>query len=410
MYGLGRWVVCGITFFAATALTQRADAANGVVGPGNCNEAGFNSVLSTVDNSGGGTLTFNCGTATIPFTFYKQIAHAVTIDGGGTITFDGGNTTAFFQIYGSSTTTLKRLTLQHGVMSASHALENFGVLTLDTVHMQNNSSAAAAILNQNTLIVLSSTFTSNANTATNFNGDGGAIENDGGTATIHTSTFTSNTAGRDGGAIANVSGTVRVERSTFKGNSAARYGGAIRSASDMSVQNSTFNANSAAAAGGAIYQDGTGDSSVTYVTIVGNAGGGFGGGIYNDGAGILTIARSIVSGNTTNDPGFSGDCDGVLQTGGYNLGHGTACGGVFTGAGDLINQTLNMGALAANGGPTQTMLPQAGNPAINHIPSAQCQIPVDQRGAVRPSGAGCDSGAVEVGGSLTDLIFYDGFE
>ncbi|MEO5559564.1 MAG: choice-of-anchor Q domain-containing protein [Dokdonella sp.] len=386
-------------------MSERADAANGVVGPGNCNEAGFNSVLSTVDNSGGGTITFNCGTATIPVTVYKQVAHAVTIDGGGTITFDGGNVSAFFQIYSSSTTTLKRLTLQHGVMSASHALENFGVLTLDTVLMQNNSSTAAAILNQNTLIVRSSTFSNNVNTATNFNGDGGAIENDGGSATIRTSTFTSNTAGRDGGAIANVSGDVGVERSTFKGNSAARYGGAIRSASDMSVTNSTFNGNTGTSGGGAIYQDGTGASSVTYITAIGNSAP-FGAGVYNDGGGnaTLTITKSILGSNTT------GNCDGVLQTGGYNLSSDTHCGSVFTGTGDLNSQTLSMGALASNGGPTQTMLPQAGNPAINHIPSAQCAISLDQRGAVRPSGAGCDSGALEVGGSLTDLIFYDAFE
>lgn len=405
MCAFARLLCFGIIFLCAAAHMQRANAANGVVGPGNCNESGFASVLSTVDGSGGGTITFNCGTATIVFTSYKQIANAVTIDGGGTITFDGGNVTAFFQIYGSSTTTLKRLTLQHGVMSASHALENFGVLSLDTVNMQNNSSAAAAILNQNTLLVLSSTFTSNTNTATDFNGDGGAIENDGGTATIRTSTFTSNTAGRDGGAIANISGDVRVERSTFKGNSAARYGGAIRSASDMVVRNSTFNANTANA-GGAIYQDGSGVSSVDYATIVGNSGVTFSGGVYNDGAATstLTISRSIISGNS------NGNCDGVLVSGGYNLWSGTTtC--PFSAPGDATEPaTLTPGALANNGGPTQTMLPAAGNPAINHIPSAQCLIPVDQRGAVRPSGAGCDSGAVEVGGSLTDLIFYDGFD
>ncbi|MEO7325386.1 MAG: hypothetical protein ABIW82_11220, partial [Dokdonella sp.] len=45
MFGLGRWVVGGVTFLAAMALTQHADAANGVVGPGNCDEGGFASVL-----------------------------------------------------------------------------------------------------------------------------------------------------------------------------------------------------------------------------------------------------------------------------------------------------------------------------------------------------------------------------
>ena len=34
---------------------------------------------------------------------------------------------------------------------------------------------------------------------------------------------------------------------------------------------------------------------------------------------------------------------------------------------------------------------------------------LDQRDATRPAAAGCDSGAVEVGGSF-DLVFYDGFD
>jgi hypothetical protein len=55
------------------------------------------------------------------------------------------------------------------------------------------------------------------------------------------------------------------------------------------------------------------------------------------------------------------------------------------------------------------MLPLAGSAAINHVPNGQCALPLDQRDASRPSGAGCDSGAVEVGGTL-DLIFFDAFD
>ena len=77
----------------ASVIAPQVQAANGVVGPGNCNYAGFSSVLATVDGSGGGTITFNCGTATITFAGYKQISNAVVIDGGGTITFDGTDIT-----------------------------------------------------------------------------------------------------------------------------------------------------------------------------------------------------------------------------------------------------------------------------------------------------------------------------
>jgi hypothetical protein len=69
---------------------------------------------------------------------------------------------------------------------------------------------------------------------------------------------------------------------------------------------------------------------------------------------------------------------------------------------------LPLGTLANNGGPTSTMLPQAGNQAINFVPIAQCGNARDQRIADRPAGAGCDSGAVELNG-LFDGIFADGF-
>src|SRR5690606_30151516 len=118
---------------AACFIAGPALAADGVVGPGNCNEAGFDAVLAAVDGSGGGTITFNCGTTTLQVTGRKEIANRVTIDGGGTITFDGGNSSAFFQVYASAKVVLRRLTLQHGIFNAIHALENFGLLTLDRV-------------------------------------------------------------------------------------------------------------------------------------------------------------------------------------------------------------------------------------------------------------------------------------
>jgi hypothetical protein len=361
----------------ALAVAAPAAAVNGVVGPGNCNEAGFTSVLATVDGSGGGTITFNCGTATIPFSGYKEIAHAVTIDGGGTITFDGGNASPFLQVLSSAVVVLKRLTLQHGVMGDVHALENFGTLTLDRVRVVNNSSSQSPVTNYAVMTVLASTFSSNA------------------------ATSASASAGR-GGAISNIGISLSVSASTFNANTAAFYGGAIYSEVPLAVTNSTFNANTGTNGGGAIYQAGAGDSSIIYSTIVGNSAP-FGAGIYNDGGAdaTLTISRSILADNTT------GNCDGVLVSGGYNLWSGPQnC--PFSQAGDA-QATLTMGALVDNGGPTLTMLPAAGNPAIDHVPDGQCQLPADQRGAGRPAGAGCDSGAVEAGGTI-DLIFYDGFD
>jgi hypothetical protein len=55
------------------------------------------------------------------------------------------------------------------------------------------------------------------------------------------------------------------------------------------------------------------------------------------------------------------------------------------------------------------MLPAGGSAAINIIPNSQRKVPFDQRGGSRPSGGGCDAGAVEVN-AVIDLIFYDDFD
>lgn len=368
-------VVRRLALLAACFIAGPAIAVDGVVGPGNCTESGFDAVLATVDGSGAGTITFNCGTATIPFTGYKQISNRVTIDGGGTITFDGGNSSAFFQVFFSANVVLKRLTLQRGIFNAAHAIENFGSLTLDRVRVLDNVSSESPVMNSGSLSVRRSTFIGNS---------------------------ASSASTGDGGAISNANGELRVFGSTFNGNSAGGHGGAIYSAGPMTVANSTFNANTGANGGGAIFQEGSGDSTITHATIVGNSAP-YGAGLYNEGsaAATLTIGRSIISQNA------DGNCDGVLQSSGYNLwAGGTNC--ALSGPGDM-QASLPMGALANNGGATLTMLPQAGNAAINHVPNGQCVLPLDQRDANRPAGAGCDSGAVEVGGAF-DLIFYDGFD
>jgi hypothetical protein len=75
---------------------------------------------------------------------------------------------------------------------------------------------------------------------------------------------------------------------------------------------------------------------------------------------------------------------------------------------------LNLGSLQNNGGPTPTVLPQAGSAAINAVVCANAP-PTDQRGLIRPdpdsagSATRCDIGAVEVG-SIPDEIFANGFD
>ncbi len=501
----------------AAAIGHPLAAADGVVGPGNCHEAGFNSVLDQVQGSGGGTITFNCGAAptTIAFTGYKQISSTVTIDGGDRITFDGGNNSAFFQVFFSGSLHLRRLNLRRGVFNASHALESFGNLRLDNVEVAQGTGTGSALVSSGQLTIAGSRFIGNAigsgstrqgaairvdggsalvtgsrfdgntvsgnlgrggavaamegeltirhsqftgnqafdggavyvaagvmariehsrfsdnqagyggaieswtndiqvlhsrfdnNTADT--GDGGAIWSLGGSSqlVVNWSEFSGNSAATTGGAISCYEGVLAVINSAFLGNDSTGNGGGIYSTCGLSVMNATFDGNLAqgdSSGGGALAQHGPRLATLTFVTAASNNAG-FGGGIYNDGAGnnTLDIGNSILAGNG------NGNCAGVLDSNGYNLSSDSHCGGAFTGPGDGNSVALALGVLGDHGGPTRTRLPLAGNPAINRVPPASCGFPWDQRGAPRPFGGNCDSGAVEVG-SVVDLIFADGFQ
>jgi hypothetical protein len=119
------------------------------------------------------------------------------------------------------------------------------------------------------------------------------------------------------------------------------------------------------------------------------------------------------------DPQFgSENCDigfvGTFLSVGYNLTNdatGTACG--FTQGTDKVNVNPDLSPLADNGGPTQTMLPLPGSPAIGVIPSpttlngvAVCGAGAfDQRGVPRPTpGPNCAIGAVEPGLDAAALL------
>jgi peptidyl-prolyl cis-trans isomerase SurA len=105
-------------------------------------------------------------------------------------------------------------------------------------------------------------------------------------------------------------------------------------------------------------------------------------------------------------------CDGTVTSKGFNLSDDESCG--FGGNGDVQNPDTRVGALAANGGPTETVALTGGSPAINAGDPAGCTdetgglLAVDQRGTRRPSGGRCDIGAFEqpvaVSGTVVNRI------
>ena len=130
--------------------------------------------------------------------------------------------------------------------------------------------------------------------------------------------------------------------------------------------------------------------TITNSTIVGNTAQRSGGGI--DVGSIAVLENNIVAGNTG-----AGDCgtwSGTLTSSGYNIDSDGTCG--LNATGDLPNTLLadiNMGALANNGGKTQTHALLTGSVAID---AGSCVTGADQRGISRPQGIACDIGAYEV--------------
>jgi len=128
---------------------------------------------------------------------------------------------------------------------------------------------------------------------------------------------------------------------------------------------------------------------VTNSTFFGNsATASNGGGIYSSNS--ATLQNTIVANNTT-----GGNCRGSITNDGNNIDDGTTCGW-SSANGSMSGTNPLLGALANNGGSTQTMALLAGSPAINTGNNAFCPA-TDQRGVSRPQPVGgtCDIGAYE---------------
>ncbi|HSN74097.1 MAG TPA: choice-of-anchor Q domain-containing protein, partial [Anaerolineae bacterium] len=186
-----------------------------------------------------------------------------------------------------------------------------------------------------------------------------------GTVEVSNSTFADNSANTGGGIYSNYGGTLTVSNSTFSGNR-SNYGDG----------------------GGGIYSGYNSTLTVSNSTFTGNSANRDGGGISHVGSDTVTLQNTIVA----NSPS-GGNCTGVITDGGGNLSYpDTSCPGV--------NADPLLGPLQDNGGPTWTMEPGPGSPAINAGDAAACATPpvnnLDQRGVIRPVGPRCDMGAVEV--------------
>jgi hypothetical protein len=157
----------------------------------------------------------------------------------------------------------------------------------------------------------------------------------------------------------------------------------------LTVVNTTVHNNTLGGLGGGIFARGT--TTLVYVTITDNTA--------SQAFASLDVATLSSFGTVVTNSAGKGNCligpDSASL--GYNFSDDATCG--FTAPTDRQNAgDPLLGALASNGGPTQTRLPQVGSPLLDAIPAAACapDVTTDQRGIARPQAGSCDIGAVEV--------------
>ncbi len=257
--------------------------------------------------SGGGTITFNCGTATIVLSSTKTITTNTTIDGGGTIALSGDNARRLFIVNPGARLELRNIVIENGFSKGGGG---GAILNLDTLSIANsqflsntvtNDWSGGAIYSNNHLAISDSRFSYNQG------GSAGAIYEQSSVSqmNIWNTTFDHNqathiTLGSGGALLLTDNANATVISSTLSQNQ-ARIGGAVavRSGSRLTINGGTIRDNSAGAGGDAAGGGIDNDAStviLTDATLSGNFAG-EGGGIHTFG-GALTLNRVTFSGNS----------------------------------------------------------------------------------------------------------------
>ena len=331
--------------------------------------------LNNAASQYGGAIYNNQGTLTLTNTsltgnsaiFYGggiyNYGGAVTISGStitdNTSTFGTGggvDNTGFTTTSGTTTTT------------------TIGTMTITNSTIDNNLSFYGGGIDNSTtgnLTITNTTVQGNTGTL------GGGIWNDG-ILSVTASTIADNLGVGGGGISNNLAGTLMLVNSTIAGNTATQYGGGIDNVGTLTAINDT----------------------IAYNVV---ASGGAGGGLVNTG-GTANLYNTIVVDNFlgSSTSGSAGDIAGtVATTSAYNLigigGAGGLTNGVNGNQVGVSSATANLGVLANNGGPTETIALLPHSTAIGTGSSSIPGVTVpttDQRGVTRPAGS-IDIGAYQ---------------
>ena len=227
------------------------------------------------------------------------------------------------------------------------------------------------------------------------------INEPGGALVLTDSSFFDNSAmqGGEGSALDN-QGSASITRCTFSNNASA-FAGAIynRNGGSLMIFNSTFSGNSAKIDGDSAVNN-LSTAAIYDSTFTGNSGGGI------RSSGRLVVDNTIIAGNAAVDGKTPSDLR-AIATGSNNLIGTGGSGGLMNGVnGNIVGVAdPKLAPLGDYGGPTQTMPPLPGSPAIDAGSNALAvgadgkPLPTDQRGYYRIFNGTVDIGAVEYGSS-----------
>ncbi|MDH3847017.1 MAG: right-handed parallel beta-helix repeat-containing protein, partial [Gammaproteobacteria bacterium] len=351
----------------------------------NLNDSGAGSLRQALaDIASGGVVTFDPVLAggTIGLTSGQLLAgRNVTVDASAApgLVVSGSNISRVLTVAAGVTVTMNDLVVADGVGAPQGGgILNLGTLNLDRVVVRDNVETSSG--------------------PASFDFGGGAIYN-GAFATLNlTDSTVANNASINqpgGGVYGFFNSTVNIVRSTISSNVSGDVAGGLRTLGNLTVVNSTIfgNVSTAWHGGAAFITDGT--AVITNSTISGNsAPAGTAGGLMvaTFGAPVsVTVTNSVVASNGDYDCQVEGGGAAVLTSGGSNVFADPSCNPV---ASDMVDVDPLLGPLADNGGPTLTQALLLGSPAIDSADDADCPTS-DQRGVLRPQGAGCDVGAFE---------------
>jgi Divergent InlB B-repeat domain len=416
----------------------------------NTNDTGPGSLREAVGLAGDGdTIVFSGVSGTITLGSTINIYSSITIAGPGSavLSISGGDAVRVFYI-SSGTISISGLTITNGKVTDDYGggiFKQSGTLTLDDVVITNNQAVKSTLVgfgggiaNYGGLL----TITNSSLTYNIANNIGGAIYNYFDASLLMTNVVVDhNQALADSGGGLGIRGPnpghipapVTLDKVSITNNSAPYGAGGIYSDDSMTITNSLIANNSTPGYGGGLSFDdgGTGDEPITITitnsTITGNSaasqgGGGYfyvsqasssitlnnstvasnqtsgsssGAGIYQAGPGTANLENSILAGNSSASS-TPDDCVGTINSLDYNLIQSTTgCTISGTTSHNITGVSPQLAALAANGGPTQSMALLVSSPAVDAGNDASCAS-TDQRGVARPQGLHCDIGAYEL--------------